>query len=190
MWATKRQNDATTSGRARSVVTQSICRDRKRKEPAARIRYGHRGHTSDDCEERCRAQGSLRRHINALPTSCVTRALNPESNQLANHETDGVRAECQPFSGDGGAGSVTFPRRFGPSAASAASAATLRDLERETEMLRAAVGRESVSGAAFTAWSMRRRRVRRPTVYPQCRDAQRFLTADHCRSKTWCSQIC
>lgn len=57
--------------------------------------------------------GASEETVKSLLAACVVEALKPESNELANHEIDGVRAECQAFSRDGGAGSVTILRRFG-----------------------------------------------------------------------------
>lgn len=93
--------------------------------------------------------------VKTLVSTCVAEAMKPESNELANHEIDGVRAECQSFSRDGGAGSVTILRRFGsyPPLA-AASPASLRALDRETERLRAQAEQAGESGRAFAAWWM------------------------------------
>jgi hypothetical protein len=46
---------------------------------------------------------------------CVTEALKPNSGELADRESRGVKIECQAFARDGGGGSATIYRRFGDS---------------------------------------------------------------------------
>jgi hypothetical protein len=46
---------------------------------------------------------------------CVTEALKPNSGELAQRESRGVKIECQAFARDGGGGSATIYRRFGDS---------------------------------------------------------------------------
>jgi hypothetical protein len=101
--------------------------------------------------------GASQDEIKTLVTACVTDALKPENNELANHEIDGVRAECQSFTRDGGAGSVTILRRFGlyPPIA-APNAGSLRHLDRETERGHAAAQRDAEGSEAFAKWWMDR----------------------------------
>lgn len=97
--------------------------------------------------------GATQDQIRSLVDACITQALKPESSELANIEYDGTRAECQAFTRDGGAGSVTIFRRFGPYPPLAApSAAALRDLDRAAEKLRAAERKQSKESEAFAKW--------------------------------------
>jgi hypothetical protein len=91
--------------------------------------------------------------IRSLVDACITLALKPESNEIASQEYDGVRAECQAFTRDGGAGSVTIFRRFGPNPPLAApSTAALRDLDLATEKMRADEQKRSEESLAFAKW--------------------------------------
>ena len=47
-------------------------------------------------------------------SACVTDALKSSATELADREVRGVKIECQAFTRDGGGGSVTIYRRFGP----------------------------------------------------------------------------
>lgn len=98
-------------------------------------------------------KGASRDGIKTLTTKCITEALKPESDELASREYDGVRVECQSFTRDGGAGSVTIYRRFGPYPALAApNASALRDLDRESEKMRAAEKKEAEGSREFAKW--------------------------------------
>jgi hypothetical protein len=58
--------------------------------------------------------GATRAEITAETSACVTDALRSSATELADREVRGVKIECQAFARDGGGGSVTIYRRFGP----------------------------------------------------------------------------
>jgi hypothetical protein len=58
--------------------------------------------------------GATRAEIMTETSACVTDALKSSATELANREVRGVKIECQAFARDGGGGSVTIYRRFGP----------------------------------------------------------------------------
>jgi hypothetical protein len=58
--------------------------------------------------------GATRAEITSETSACITDALKPSAAELANREVRGVKIECQAFARDGGGGSVTIYRRFGP----------------------------------------------------------------------------
>ncbi len=86
-------------------------------------------------------------------TACVTEALKPKSGELANREFRGAKMECQAFSRDGGAGSVTIYRRFGayplrPSLSESERAA----LTRASEAVKAKEEAEAAKSLDFAKW--------------------------------------
>ncbi|WP_156164398.1 hypothetical protein [Bradyrhizobium sp. LTSP885] len=58
--------------------------------------------------------GATRAEITTETSACVTDALKSSAAELADREVRGVKIECQAFARDGGGGSVTIYRRFGP----------------------------------------------------------------------------
>jgi hypothetical protein len=58
--------------------------------------------------------GATREEIVGEMSACITAALKPDASELADREIRGVKIECQAFLRDGGGGSVTIYRRFGP----------------------------------------------------------------------------
>jgi hypothetical protein len=58
--------------------------------------------------------GATRAEITAEMSACIAAALKPDAAEMADREIRGVKIECQAFSRDGGGGSVTIYRRFGP----------------------------------------------------------------------------
>lgn len=60
-----------------------------------------------------RLTGAPQGQVASLMTACIRQALKPENNETVDVEDDGLRAECQAFRRDGGAGAVTIFRRLG-----------------------------------------------------------------------------
>jgi hypothetical protein len=97
--------------------------------------------------------GATREEIAAETSACVSDALKPNAAELASREVRGVKIECQAFARDGGGGSVTIYRRFGPDAAqpeisdNAATAAdqVSRDIKSEDD-------RNAAEALRFTEW--------------------------------------
>jgi hypothetical protein len=58
--------------------------------------------------------GATRAEITTEASVCVADALKPNAAENADREIRGVKIECQAFTRDGGGGSVTIYRRFGP----------------------------------------------------------------------------
>jgi hypothetical protein len=97
--------------------------------------------------------GASQDEIKTLTNTCISNALKPDNNEIGNAEYDGVRAGCQSFRRDGGAGSVTFDLRFGSSPAlSPPTATAVRDLNRASEQLQAKGREEAQASQDFAKW--------------------------------------
>ncbi len=85
--------------------------------------------------------------------ACVSEALKPKSNELANREFRGVKMDCQAFSRDGGAGSVTIYRRFGAYPVRPAPTESERArLNRASEQVKAREDAEAQKSLEFARW--------------------------------------
>ncbi|WP_420967316.1 hypothetical protein [Bradyrhizobium sp. B120] len=97
--------------------------------------------------------GANRVEITTEASGCVSDALKPNAAENADREIRGVKIECQAFTRDGGGGSVTIYRRFGPDPAQpdiserATNAADMvsRDIKVEDD-------RKSAEALRFAEW--------------------------------------
>jgi hypothetical protein len=97
--------------------------------------------------------GATRAEIMTETSACVTDALKSSATELADREVRGVKIECQAFARDGGGGSATIYRRFGPDPAQPEiSDKTITAADQVSRDIKSEDDRKAAEALRFAKW--------------------------------------
>jgi hypothetical protein len=97
--------------------------------------------------------GATRAELIEETSECVADALKPDAGEIADRQVRGVKIECQAFTRDGGGGSVTIYRRFGPDPVRTeiSTKATIA-ADQASDQIKAEEARQAADALRFAEW--------------------------------------